>query len=86
MASCCKRSFKSLGQAQDLTITLLRSIRSAISGNGVGISDEKLRERLAICAACEEKQGLRCKKCGCYLSVKAVLKEAECPLRKWPLP
>jgi hypothetical protein len=86
MASCCKRPFKLLGQAQDLTYTLLRSLRSIANGNGAGVSEITLRERLQLCAACEEKRGLRCRKCGCFISAKAALRDAECPLSKWPLP
>ena len=83
---CCYKTSKFLGQAQDLTFTLLRSLRSIANGNGAGVSEITLRERLQQCAACEEKLGLRCKKCGCFISAKAALLKAECPLSKWPLP
>jgi hypothetical protein len=86
MPSCCGNPYKHLGRAQDLTYTLLRTLRSIANGNGAGVTEITLRERLEICAACEEKRGLRCQKCGCFVSVKAALFEAECPLQKWPLP
>ena len=42
-------------------------------------------ERLAICHKCEhfEKDGARCKKCGCFMDYKTLMHHAECPIGKW---
>ena len=41
--------------------------------------------RLAICRACPELTNFnRCRKCGCFMTVKVMLKGARCPLDKWP--
>lgn len=53
---------------------------------------EKLKEaadlknsRLKICHACPEfnKTTTQCNKCGCIMSIKAIIKKTECPLGKW---
>ena len=52
----------------------------------VARADEKVaEERLSICASCPEliKLTKQCKKCGCFMSIKARLEEAKCPLGKW---
>ena len=42
-------------------------------------------ERMDICNGCERffKLTKSCKECGCFMSMKTWLKEAECPLGKW---
>lgn len=48
-------------------------------------TDEIYNERMDICKECEflEKNYKRCMKCGCFMSVKAKLTEAKCPVNKW---
>jgi hypothetical protein len=41
------------------------------------------QQREAICAECEYSDGMKCKKCGCYIQAKCKLKCASCPLNKW---
>ena len=48
--------------------------------------DEEVREsRLAICTDCPHlfKPTKSCKKCGCFMTAKTWLKDAECPIKKW---
>lgn len=43
-------------------------------------------ERLTICRKCEHfdsENENRCKKCGCYMDYKTLLKDAECPIGLW---
>lgn len=42
-------------------------------------------ERYEICKGCPEliKLTRTCKKCGCFMSMKTWLKEADCPIGKW---
>ena len=49
-------------------------------------SDEDIiKERLEICNACEwlRKGSQRCRKCGCFMTLKTTLKQAKCPIGKW---
>lgn len=41
--------------------------------------------RLAICRSCPELTTMsRCQQCGCFMTIKVMLKGAQCPLNKWP--
>jgi hypothetical protein len=49
-------------------------------------SDKELIEsRLEICNSCEwfKKSLQKCRKCGCFMSLKTTLKQATCPIGKW---
>jgi hypothetical protein len=49
------------------------------------VDKEKAFERLSICNSCPElfKPTWSCKKCGCFMKVKARLESSECPIGKW---
>lgn len=49
------------------------------------VSKEEAAIRLDICKSCPELiQGLlQCKKCGCFMKAKTMIKHSECPLHKW---
>jgi len=49
------------------------------------VSEEVLEERLSICSGCPQfiKATKQCKKCGCFMKIKAKLENATCPLGKW---
>ena len=44
-----------------------------------------VKSRIEICDQCTElfKLTRNCKKCGCFVDMKARLKNIECPLKKW---
>jgi len=48
-------------------------------------TQEVFEQRLEICKACPEliQMTTQCKKCGCFMSAKAKLEAAKCPLGKW---
>ncbi len=48
-------------------------------------SEELSNERLEICTGCEwyKTTTNQCKKCGCFMKLKVVLKDAKCPIGKW---
>jgi len=48
------------------------------------VSEEEFKVRLDICNECEQRDGMVCKICGCFLNVKASWKSEKCPLHKWP--
>lgn len=56
----------------------------AVSGFSMA-SDEERARRLAICGACAEWDGARCRICGCYTTYKVQMKTEHCPLPepKW---
>lgn len=41
------------------------------------------QERLDICAKCDDRVGILCGICGCYLKAKTILEDGKCPLNKW---
>ena len=51
------------------------------------IIEVQAKARRKVCDACPEKGSTfgvdTCKKCGCVLSFKTKLTDAECPLGKW---
>lgn len=53
--------------------------------NAGRVSDEVLDDRLRICSGCEHfiKLTRQCKKCLCFMRLKAQLPKAECPVGKW---
>jgi hypothetical protein len=49
------------------------------------VSKEEAAIRLDICKSCPEliQSLLQCKKCGCFMKAKTMIKHSECPLHKW---
>ena len=50
------------------------------------VSKKRYKERIKICQPCEywDSSLNRCKKCGCFLLLKAALSITKCPENKWP--
>lgn len=86
MGCCGKRSmYPSVrSMAKDISATVLQAMRQAISSGEVLADEELIRKRLSTCNRCEKKTGVRCRECGCYITLKTAVLVAECPLRKWP--
>lgn len=53
--------------------------------NLLKVETEIFQERLSICKSCPEYISTthQCKKCGCFMNIKAKIGHAECPLDKW---
>ena len=49
------------------------------------ISKEIYKQRIQTCTLCPkyDENFNRCKECGCFLLLKAVLTFTKCPLNKW---
>ena len=56
------------------------------------VNSREYRKRFKICEECEfsrvafnikKVKGLGCKKCGCFMNIKARLKGMRCPIGKW---
>lgn len=86
LQSSNKRSLPSNWQmAKNLGSSVVRNIKSVAAGNNLKISDLDAQNRLKICQGCEffESAANRCRKCGCFMSVKTYLKAERCPVGKW---
>jgi hypothetical protein len=48
-------------------------------------SEDEIKSRLAICNECPAfiKATSTCKKCGCFMILKAKIKQVTCPIGKW---
>ena len=49
------------------------------------ISKQRYKDRISTCLGCEfySEKLSRCKKCGCFLIIKAALRDTKCPIDKW---
>lgn len=45
--------------------------------------DKKYHARVYICDICEFNQNNRCSICGCFVTMKAAIPTAKCPMEKW---
>ena len=70
-------------QARNLIEQAVASGTGMFRGNPLIASVEKAKARLDICATCEFFNQGRCTKCGCFMSKKAHLDAAQCPMNKW---
>lgn len=69
----------------NLTQTSIDTMHHAISKGIVIAPTAKSDERKQICYNCPDldKASIRCKLCGCYMSVKVHFDAAKCPAGKW---
>lgn len=44
---------------------------------------EESEKRLEICKSCDSLISGMCLKCGCYIEIRANLKDGDCPDEKW---
>ena len=49
------------------------------------VTDDVANSRLEICNSCPHliKLTKQCKKCGCFMAVKAKIEASTCPIGKW---
>jgi hypothetical protein len=49
------------------------------------VEKEVYEKRMDLCKSCEFlfKPTTQCKKCGCFMNLKAKLPHAKCPIGKW---
>ncbi len=48
----------------------------------VRVTPAQYESRLAVCASCEHRAVYTCRKCGCYVQVRAARKSYACPSEK----
>lgn len=63
---------------------LLRNIREYISGldEEVKADEEVYQKRLSVCESCDKLMNGVCLKCGCYVEMRAAVKNNRCPSEK----
>jgi len=66
-------------QAWNLAKTLARFVRHPAL-----VSKKQYEERLRICDSCPHRAENRCSLCGCFIEMKAYMKEARCDDDRWP--
>jgi hypothetical protein len=49
------------------------------------IEESEAKKRFDICLSCDRliQMTKQCRECGCFMNMKAKLKEASCPIGKW---
>lgn len=60
-------------------MSIIRGFTKLIKNENEGLSKDRLR----ICEKCEDRAGIICGVCGCYLKAKTRDEEEKCPLNKW---
>ena len=61
----------------------LDAVKEFVSDGCRLVDTETYRERMSICDICEHREGDRCRRCGCRLSLKAGGRAFTCPEGKW---
>tara|TARA_R100000742_G_C4270986_1_gene89787 strand:- start:23 stop:379 length:357 start_codon:yes stop_codon:yes gene_type:complete len=71
--------------AKNVAKSLVKTIKSVASGDGVSTDDENRSKRLKACLSCSWyiKERQRCAKCGCVVPLKVYLANETCPIGKW---
>lgn len=50
---------------------------------GIRAKEQLYEKRLLLCKACEKLSGGTCAACGCYVELRAAVKNSHCPYGKW---
>jgi hypothetical protein len=70
-----------------MAISAAKAVISYAADGFKNVDNEEYQRRLDICTACEffDVEQIRCKKCGCFVKLKAVINanNGGCPLNKW---
>jgi len=82
--SCCPNKMpNAVSMAKDLASTALNAMRMAIRNGDILAQEDIVKKRITACNTCDNKLGVRCTKCGCYISLKTAVAAATCPIGKW---
>lgn len=63
-----------------------KQIKQVSNNSGTIFAEKETQEkRMEICNTCVffDKDQNRCRKCGCYMSVKVKFKDVKCPMKFW---
>ena len=85
--SCAQRRVQAtrLQQFRTATMAIGRVAIGLVRNREVFSDTEMVKERLRLCARCEnvDKHSKKCLQCGCLLSLKVKLREERCPIDRW---
>lgn len=78
---CKKCLVRELADQQDI----YRTVRDYIDNldSHIKASDILYEERLEICKGCDMLLAGMCRRCGCYVEMRAVVAGNSCPGKKW---
>lgn len=80
----CKRCLL-YEMAESVTYNEIMNYVATLDKNDL-VSDNEFQNRISHCKSCDELISGMCRKCGCYVEVRARLKNQNCPNydnRKW---
>ena len=69
--------------AKNVVGSFAKNLKSLAGGNPLNADPKVIKERQAMCKACEFMQNKRCTKCGCWLQYKTILRAESCPADRW---
>ena len=78
----CKRCLLFEMADKDDVIAQVEKTRQLLSPDDKA-SDEEYKRRLSKCKECDKLIDATCLKCGCYVEIRALSKNARCPGNKW---
>lgn len=84
MIKTCKRCLL-LEAGENKSYETVKDYISNLSDD-LKVSDEVYHKRLRLCRECDNLISGMCLKCGCYVEIRAVLKDKSCAdfdIRKW---
>ncbi len=67
-----------------MALSALQSMTRFVASGMRTVPADTHQERLRTCAGCAHHTGMRCRVCGCFTHVKAMMPHEKCPLGKWP--
>jgi hypothetical protein len=73
-----------LNKARSFGYALFKEAKQTLLGEPK-IKKEEANQRIKICESCEffDKRMAQCKKCGCFLKLKTLMRSQHCPIGKW---
>ena len=77
------RDKKKLPGVIQMAANFTKTIAEYVSDGMTNVSKSELESRLSECTMCEFRNNEQCGICGCFMSSKAKMRTASCPLGKW---
>lgn len=80
--SGCKRCLLHEMAGKNDVIAQVEKTKELLSGDERA-TDKEYSKRLGLCKECDKLIDATCLKCGCYVEIRALSKNAHCPAKKW---
>lgn len=78
----CKRCLLAELADKDNVYAHVQKVRALLSKEEKA-TQEKYQERLSTCLKCDNLLEATCQKCGCYVEIRALKIDSDCPIKKW---